>query len=1050
MKLNKWQKGLLVVLVVGVALVFGTTPASATHDPFTAVAGNGYEADQCHDFSKCGYNGPLVWNPYTIVASGIGWTTKHWDVPFLHGTRRGSELNQLDNIDAMCFNELISGNGRVNDGIVDPIYGGPYKAPYSAWPVPESEWVAMFTPPHSADIMTPCATPGSACDPAAVAAGKSYPNVLFSNEGTTNAQPYPDNYGVSANSAVNSQTGALNRCDRSSYKQLMYLGYNQRQGQYTNLPMRLRAPYDRNIAGSLVWDFTLPNAFSNAHGDVRVTAANAGQPCPQAVNCADPTVSKRDSETLSDPDAQANIGAFIDAGYSKGLGYNLYSLGLATTADGLLGQIGGHYGQSDNGFRKLNLFNEETGTWFPRPHPCNRRLWEADRYGVALGFKAIADATAGAGAGSGESLVNPPSMAQNGVASPDWPASLCVQHDSGWEGNPNVGDPSDPSDMRYWRWYPTGNMIPNGMVMTVGGADRDETAPACLYTDGPSCQGPPGPGNNSGSYSSGATGPWSNTTISNYNNREPGLNNSTIQVPVIDLWDPATDTQVALENARKVYPLYPMVAARETGPGWNDWEVCTVGGESAPASEAPLPRNDNLDEAQHWRDYCALPGCAADTRTIVKGAGGPGGAALDCLDILGAMADPNINVPGENHWTYSTRSHNRYPYSNPMIDQTIIGTNGQTTSHKLWVLGGTHPTGVADPYQGTTGRLIEVIELSDGNGGPAVSPTWSIWGRLIQTTSASHALALPDGNIFSSGGGGAGAANNRVNITTDDSTPAHAPVGPECGVTIGGPCTDSVSTYAKAVNLKNQILCIQPASYCSLGSGMPAPQKGRVQVVGQMTVPRAGIHGVYHLLNTGEALQSAYDRSAITRSGARMFTPGDADLAVNSSQIFTPPYLYDSSVPCPTSVGCKLATRPVIEKGPDYVHYGKNFELDVDDASAIKMVSMIRTGSATHTLAQDQTYVRVPFMIKKLGKSKDKGKDKDKDWDKIEVTTPTKPVQAKPGDWMVFIVNNAGTPSLAKHVRLGVDKNHKGDKGYVRVFGKFNQFPGTSKDKDKD
>src|ERR1700681_1485694 len=99
MKLNIWQRGLLVVLVVGVALVFGSIPASANHDPFPSsvpypavggVTGNGYVMDGCHDFSKCGYNGPLLWNPYTIVASGIAWPKKHWETPVLHGTRRGS------------------------------------------------------------------------------------------------------------------------------------------------------------------------------------------------------------------------------------------------------------------------------------------------------------------------------------------------------------------------------------------------------------------------------------------------------------------------------------------------------------------------------------------------------------------------------------------------------------------------------------------------------------------------------------------------------------------------------------------------------------------------------------------------------------------------------------------------------------------------------------------------------------------------------------------------------------------------------------------------
>ena len=54
-------------------------------------------------------------------------------------------------------------------------------------------------------------------------------------------------------------------------------------------------------------------------------------------------------------------------------------------------------------------------------------------------------------------------------------------------------------------------------------------------------------------------------------------------------------------------------------------------------------------------------------------------------------------------------------------------------------------------------------------------------------------------------------------------------------------------------------------------------------------------------------------------------------------------------------------------KGPDYIHYGDRFKLKVDNASEVKMVSLIRTGSATQTLAQDQLYVRVPFKVVKKG-----------------------------------------------------------------------------------
>src|SRR5215470_11976293 len=93
-KISSYGTASFVLFITGILLIFSPGRASATHDQFVAISGNGYEADQCHDFSKCGYNGPLLWNPYTIVASGLGWTKKHWDIPVLHGTRRGSELNQ--------------------------------------------------------------------------------------------------------------------------------------------------------------------------------------------------------------------------------------------------------------------------------------------------------------------------------------------------------------------------------------------------------------------------------------------------------------------------------------------------------------------------------------------------------------------------------------------------------------------------------------------------------------------------------------------------------------------------------------------------------------------------------------------------------------------------------------------------------------------------------------------------------------------------------------------------------------------------------------------
>ena len=232
----------------------------------------------------------------------------------LHGTRGASYLGQNDIYDPNCINELISGDGRVNDGIVDPIYGGPYPAPYSAWPVPEAEWLASLPSSVNHDLPS----------------GYGSTNIWLSNQATTGVPPAPNNYGVAANAGVNNLGQGSLRCVRTSWK-LLIMGNMGNGGQTNNTASHINVVYDRNMAGSLIWDFSHPDAFKNSSGDARVTEANAGAPMP----------GKRDAELLSDPDALANVDSWYDAGYSRGLGYDLYSLGFATFANGLLAQIGG-------------------------------------------------------------------------------------------------------------------------------------------------------------------------------------------------------------------------------------------------------------------------------------------------------------------------------------------------------------------------------------------------------------------------------------------------------------------------------------------------------------------------------------------------------------------------------------------------------------------------------------------------------------------------------------------------------------------------------------
>ena len=85
---------------------------------------------------------------------------------------------------------------------------------------------------------------------------------------------------------------------------------------------------------------------------------------------------------------------------------------------------------------------------------------------------------------------------------------------------------------------------------------------------------------------------------------------------------------IALENARMAFPLYPQLEVVQTGPGRDDWKVCTFDGE--------------IDYGDERIPGGARFGVGGGTPRFTKG-------TTWCLDVLGALKDPNRNVPAKNH-----------------------------------------------------------------------------------------------------------------------------------------------------------------------------------------------------------------------------------------------------------------------------------------------------------------------------------------------------------------------------------------------------------------
>ena len=115
-----------------------------------------------------------------------------------------------------------------------------------------------------------------------------------------------------------------------------------------------------------------------------------------------------------------------------------------------------------------------------------------------------------------------------------------------------------------------------------------------------------------------------------------------------------------------------------------------------------------------------------------------------------------------------------------------------------------------------------------------------------------------------------------------------------------------------------------------------------------------------------------------------------------SMEIYTPPYLFNPDG--------SAATRPAITSlSNNVIGYGGTFTVNTPDAANIASVVLMRNGSVTHAFDMDQRMVGLSFTA---GAGS------------LTVTGPPNGNIAQPGYYMLFILNNAGVPSVAPFVQI--------------------------------
>ena len=121
---------------------------------------------------------------------------------------------------------------------------------------------------------------------------------------------------------------------------------------------------------------------------------------------------------------------------------------------------------------------------------------------------------------------------------------------------------------------------------------------------------------------------------------------------------------------------------------------------------------------------------------------------------------------------------------------------------------------------------------------------------------------------------------------------------------------------------------------------------------------------------------------------------------VDSAELYEPPYLFDGSA---------LAPRPQIASAPSSATWAKTYELGVTRAAgttrAVTRAALVAPGAATHAVDMNQRSLPLQVTASTPGS--------------LTVKMPAN-VNIAPGGWyMLFALDDAGTPSVAKWVRLG-------------------------------
>ncbi len=269
---------------------------------------------------------------------------------------------------------------------------------------------------------------------------------------------------------------------------------------------------------------------------------------------------------------------------------------------------------------------------------------------------------------------------------------------------------------------------------------------------------------------------------------------------------------------------------------------------------------------------------------------------------------------------------------------------------------------------------------------PSAGGAWQTFGQRdgINRSYGSHAV-FDVGKTLVAGGGAS--TNSTLVIDTNGSTPQVSATSPmaygrrQHNLTLLADgsvlATGGNSTGASLIDMNGGVYNAERWD----------PATGQWTTLSAQAVTRQ-YHSTALLLPDGRVLSSG---------GGICGTCDQVGYLAKNAEIFTPPYLFKKDG------SGEFAPRPEITGAPSTVSHGTSFQITTPNAASIRKVGLMRLGSQTHSVEMEQRYLPLSFTVGS---------------NTLTANVPANMNTAVPGIYMLFIVDSAGVPSVARMVEF--------------------------------